>query len=59
MNRYKGFFQPALYALRQTFIVEFGKVFDPDSRANSLDSLLAAIRSEKAVLAPRTSDDQL
>ncbi|MDO8531127.1 MAG: hypothetical protein Q7T26_03015 [Dehalococcoidia bacterium] len=59
LNRYKGFFQPVLYALRQAFVVEFWKIFDPDSHANSLDSLIAAARNEKVALAPRTSDDEL
>lgn len=59
LNRYRGFFVPVLYALRQAFIVEFAKVFDPDSHANSLDSLVAVARKERETLAPRSSDNEL
>ena len=59
LSRYRGFFLPLLHSLRQAFIAEFWKVFDPSPRANSLYSLLNAARTQRDTLAPRASDEQL
>jgi len=59
LNRYRGFFLPAQVSLKNMALLQFSKIFDPDTRTISLRNLLSAVKENRQLLTPHAEEDDL
>ena len=59
LNRYRGFFKPVQVSLNNMALLQFSKIFDPDSRTISLRNLLSAVEENRQLLTPHAEEDDL
>jgi hypothetical protein len=59
LNRYRGMFLPARTALHWMMLLQFAKVFDPDTRTISLRNLLTIAKANRESLTPYASEENL
>jgi hypothetical protein len=59
LNRYRGMFLPARTALHWMMLLQFAKVFDPDTRTISLRNLLTIAKADRESLTPYASEENL
>ena len=59
LDRYRGMFLPARSALLNMALMQFAKVFDKDTRTNSLRILLKAAQNDPINLTPHATENEL